>query len=176
MSKGLWQRNCFWKGLLCDHVVITIKFSNALLVKVADEGEASDKYKKIQDKVFFKAYAKICCIEDLCHRVDCKKNDACAAEIVVEKLEEIEKEDLPDNNYISDIKVIDFSQTDNESTNQRKGIRYIFKKTGYTEIACPIRLYDRTMGALIEGQIYYMDFKVWLYARLRCWNIYIMTG
>lgn len=129
-----------------------IEFSNALLVKVADEGEAPDKYKKIQDKVFFKAYAKICCIEKLCNRVDCKRNDAYAAEIVVEKLEGTDEKNLPDNNYISDIKVIDFS-TDSESTARRKGIRYTCTKTGYTEIACPIRLYDRTMGALIVGQI-----------------------
>lgn len=58
-----------------------------------------------------------------------------------------------DNAYISNIKVIDFPQTGHESMDQRKGIRYICNKTGYTEIACPIRLYDRTMGALIVGQI-----------------------
>ncbi len=130
-----------------------IEFSNALLVKVADEGEAPDKYKKIQDKVFFKAYAKICCIEKLCNRVDCKVNDTYAAEIVVEKLEGTDIKKLPDNDHICDIKVIDLPQTDSESTPQRKGIRYICRKTGYTEIACPIRLYDRTMGALIVGQI-----------------------
>ncbi len=130
-----------------------IEFSNALLVKVSDKGKAPDKYKKIQDKVFFKAYAKICCQTDLCKRVDCERNDAYAAEIVVEKLEGLHEENVPDNDYISNIKVIDLPQTDSESTVQRKGIRYICRKTGYTEIACPIKLYDRTMGALIVGQI-----------------------
>lgn len=130
-----------------------IEFSNALLVKVSDKGKAPDKYKKIQDKVFFKAYAKICCQTDLCKRVDCERNDAYAAEIVVEKLEGLHEENVPDNDYINNIKVIDLPQTDSESTVQRKGIRYICRKTGYTEIACPIKLYDRTMGALIVGQI-----------------------
>lgn len=130
-----------------------IEFPNAILVKMADEGEAPDKYKKIQDKVFFKAYAKICCIEELCNREGCKVNDAYAAEIVVEKLEGLHEENVPDNDHISDIKVIDLPQYDSESAPQRKGIRYICRKTGYTEIACPIRLYDRTMGALIVEQL-----------------------
>lgn len=132
-----------------------VYFSNALLVKVASEGKAPEKYKKIQDKVFFDAYAKICCKKELCDRRECQRNDAYAAEIVVEKLEQFEREKLPDNAYISDITVVEFPRigTDNGRKDCRKGIRYICKKTGYTEIACPIRLYDRTMGALIVGQI-----------------------
>lgn len=130
-----------------------VYFSNALLVKVADEGDASEKYKKIQDKVFFDVYAKVCYRRELCPRIDCKRNDAYAAEIVVEKLEQLEGGTFPDNEYISDVMVIEFPESDDAKKEQRKGIRYTCKKTGYTEIACPIRLYDRTMGALIVGQI-----------------------
>lgn len=153
-TQGALAKELFLEGIVMRSCSDNdIEFSNAILVKVADEGEASDKYKKIQDKVFFRAYAKICCIEKLCNRVDCKVNDAYAAEIVVEKLEGTDIKNLPDNDYICDIKVIDLPQTDSESTPQRKGIRYICRKTGYTEIACPIRLYDRTMGALIVEQL-----------------------
>lgn len=153
-TQGSLAEELFLEGILMRSCSDNdIEFSNALLVKVADEGEAPDKYKKIQDKVFFNAYAKICCIERLCNRTDCKRNDAYAAEIVVEKLEGTDKKNLPDNDCIRDIKVIDLPQTNSESTTQRKGIRYICTKTGYTLIACPIRLYDRTMGALILEQL-----------------------
>lgn len=130
-----------------------VYFSNALLVKVGNEGVAPDKYKKIQNKLFFHAYAKICCRRELCSRLECKRNDAYAAEIVVEKLAQLEGGKLLDNEYISDVRVVKFPQFDNGEVNPRKGILYICKKTGYSEIACPIRLYDQTMGALIVGQI-----------------------
>lgn len=131
-----------------------IYFSNAFMVKIEDgEKAAPDKYKKIQDKVFFKAYAKICCREELCKREDCKKGDSYAAEIVAEKLEELKSGTQPENEYIGNVTVVRPSSPDGNRGCAREGIRYICKRTGYTEIAFPVKLYDRIMGAFIVGQI-----------------------
>ena len=129
-----------------------IYHSNAFMVKI-EEGnkEAPDKYKKIQDKVFFKAYAKVCCREELCRREDCRKSDSYAAEIVVEKMDALKKGIWAENEYVGKVRIITIPAS--KGGEVREGIRYICKRTGYTEIAFPVRLYGRTMGAFIVGQI-----------------------
>lgn len=128
--------------------------SNAFMSKIEGESSAPwEKYKKIQDKVFFNAYAKICCNKDLCDRSDCLKSDSYAAEMVVENFENVKNGIPTENVYIENVKLVRSISGDGNSENIREGIRYICKQTGYTELAFPVRLYGRVMGAFIAGQI-----------------------
>ncbi len=137
-----------------------IYHSNAFMVKTGSgEKAAPDKYRKIQDKVFFKAYAKICCREELCKRRECIKSDSHAAEIVVEKLDRLKNGERMENEYVENVRMVRPFSQDNAPDHVREGIRYICKQTGYTEIAFPVRLYDRVMGAFIVGQIIAKDNK-----------------
>lgn len=131
-----------------------IYYSNTFMVKT-ESGERApwEKYKKIQDKVFFNAYAKICSQEKLCDKMDCLRSVSFAAEIVVENFEKLKNGTLTENPYIENVKLVASGSSDCASGYVREGIRYICKQTGYTEIAFPVRLYDRVMGAFIAGQI-----------------------
>lgn len=131
-----------------------IYHSNAFMVKMENGGKAaSERYHKIQDKVFFNAYAKICCDEKLCNRNDCLKGDSDAAAIVVEDFDKLKDGTLAKDLSIKNVTIVDPAASDYAPGYARKGIRYICQQTGYTEIAFPVRLYGRVMGAFIAGQI-----------------------
>lgn len=131
-----------------------IYHTNTFMVKIENgEKAASERYHKIQDKVFLNAYAKICCDEKLCNRNDCLKGDSDAAAIVVEDFDKLKDGTLAKNLSIKNVTIVDPATSDYAPGYARKGIRYICQQTGYTEIAFPVRLYDRVMGAFIVGQI-----------------------
>ena len=119
-------------------------YCNAIMVRTGKEsGDVSEKYYKIQDKVFFKAFSVICQNSQFCTKETCIQNDATAAEYVLEHtIEESEK-------YKQLEKIIPVEDTNKK----RLGIRYICPQTKLDEIAFPVRLYDRQMGVLIVGQI-----------------------
>lgn len=108
-----------------------IYYSNAFMVST---GKMSDdpviKYYKIQDKVFFKAFAKICQNKLFCTRESCKRNDAIAAEFIMEH--NIEKR--PEYKGIIGIEPVE------SKDGQRHGIHYICPLTRLDEIALPVRL------------------------------------
>lgn len=135
-----------------------IYYSNAFMVitKKASEDPVT-KYYKIQDKVFFKAFAKICQNTHFCTKEECKKNDAIAAEFIMEQ--QIEK-----TSYYKGIKNIEpIESTDG----QRRGIHYICPLTCLDEFALPVRLYDRSLGVLIVGQVSLQENREMLEACIR---------
>ena len=107
------------------------------------EGEAADKYGKIQDTVFFKAFASVCSDNDCINRKECHAGDAEAAEYLLEHVEENLE------NYKSIKKIKNITNDKNEII----GIRYLCSKAGYDEMAFHVSLYDRTIGVFIVGQI-----------------------
>ena len=120
-----------------------IYHSNAFMVATMKDSEiVTEKYYKIQDKVFFKAFATICQDQAFCNEEGCRKNDAVAAEFVLEH----------------PIETVDWYQGLERifpvcaMGETRQGIRYICPNTKLDEVAFPVKLYDRQMGALIVGQ------------------------
>lgn len=121
-----------------------IRYSNAFMVATMKESEEpTDKYYKIQDKVFFNAFSKICCKKNFCTKELCRRNDAIAAEFIMEQVIEGRSE------YKGMINIRPIESPDKE----RRGIHYICPLTQLDEIAVPVRLCDRPMGVLIVGQI-----------------------
>lgn len=121
-----------------------INYSNAFMVATKKESEdVTEKYYKIQDNVFFRAFATICKNNHFCDKDRCKKNDATAAEFVMEQ--GIKEE--PSYKGMKNIYPVQNKE------NSRRGIRYICPNTKLDEIAFPVKLYDREMGVLIVGQI-----------------------
>lgn len=135
-----------------------IYYCNAFMVCTGKEsGNVSEKYYKIQDKVFFKAFSVICQNSQFCTKETCIQNNATAAEYVLEHtIEEVEK-------YKQLEKIIPVEDTNKK----RLGIRYICPHTKLDEIAFPVRLYDRQMGVLIVGQISDQDNRSQLEACVR---------
>ncbi|MCM1230986.1 MAG: ATP-binding protein [Ruminococcus flavefaciens] len=135
-----------------------IYYSNAFMVatgKISDDPVA--KYYKIQDKVFFKAFAKICQNKHFCTREDCKRNDAIAAEFIIEQNIESRSE------YKGIINIEPIKNADES----RCGIHYICPLTLLDEIALPVKLYDRPLGVLIVGQISMRENRAALEACIR---------
>lgn len=121
-----------------------IRYSNAFMVATMKESEEpTEKYYKIQDKVFFNAFSKICCRKTFCTKELCRRNDAIAAEFIMEQVIEGRSE------YKGMINIRPIESPDKE----RRGIHYICPLTQLDEIAVPVRLCDRPMGVLIVGQI-----------------------
>lgn len=121
-----------------------IRYSNAFMVATMKESEEpTDKYYKIQDKVFFNAFSKICCKKNFCTKELCRRNDAIAAEFIMEQVIDGRSE------YKGMINIRSIESPDKE----RRGIHYICPLTQLDEIAVPVRLCDRPMGVLIVGQI-----------------------
>lgn len=121
-----------------------INYSNAFMVATMKESkDVTEKYYKIQDNVFFRAFATICKNEKFCNKEGCKKNDATAAEFVMERGIK-EKESYNGMKKICPVY---------DKDNVRQGCRYICPNTKLDEIAFPVKLYDREMGVLIVGQI-----------------------
>lgn len=121
-----------------------IRYSNAFMVATMKESEEpTDKYYKIQDKVFFNAFSKICCKKNFCTKELCRRNDAIAAEFIMEQVIDGRSE------YKGMINIRTIESSDKE----RRGIHYICPLTQLDEIAVPVRLCDRPMGVLIVGQI-----------------------
>lgn len=120
-----------------------INYSNAFMVATMKESDdVTKKYYKIQDNVFFRAFATICKNKKFCDKEGCKKNDATAAEYVME-------EEIKRGSYKGMKKICPVYNKDNS----RRGYRYICPNTKLDEIAFPVKLYDREMGVLIVGQI-----------------------
>lgn len=120
-----------------------INHSNAFMVATMKDSEiVTEKYYKIQDKVFFEAFATICRQEEFCDEEGCRKNDAVAAEFVLEH----------------PIRAVDVYKGIEQifpvcgEGETRQGICYICPNTKLDEVAFPVKLYDRQMGALIVGQ------------------------
>ncbi len=121
-----------------------IRYSNAFMVATLKESEEpTDKYYKIQDKVFFNAFSKICCKKNFCTKALCWRNDAIAAEFIMEQ------DIAARSEYKGMINIRMIESPDKE----RKGIHYICPLTQLDEIAVPVRLCDHPMGVLIVGQI-----------------------
>lgn len=121
-----------------------IRYSNAFMVatmKVSEE--PTDKYYKIQDKVFANVFSKICCNKYFCTKEKCRWNEAIAAEFVMEQ-------DIDGKSKYKGMINIRMVESPDK---QRRGIHYICPLTQLDEIALPVRLYDRPMGVLIVGQI-----------------------
>lgn len=135
-----------------------IRYSNAFMVAtMKDSSEPTEKYYKIQDKVFFNAFSKICRNKHFCNEEQCWKNDAIAAEFIMEH----DIESASEYKGIKNITPIEISGR------PQKGIHYICPLTELDEIALPVRLYDRSMGVLIVGQISTNENRAALEARIR---------
>ena len=120
-----------------------INHSNAFMVATMKDSEiVTEKYYKIQDKVFFEAFATICRQEEFCDEKGCRNNDAVAAEFVLEHLMET----------VGSYKGLEQISRVCGEGETRQGIRYICPNTKLDEVAFPVKLYDRQMGALIVGQ------------------------
>ncbi len=121
-----------------------IYHSNAFMVVTGKESDSvTEKYYKIQNKVFFKAFSVICKYKEICPDGECRINDATAAEFLLEQ--EI-KEQQQYKGIQNIIPVHNLDET-------RYGIRYICPLTKLDEIAFPVRLFGRKLGVLIVGQI-----------------------
>lgn len=120
-----------------------INYANTFMVATMKDSEkVTEKYYKIQDKVFFNAFATICQDSRFCDGEGCRKNDAIAAEFVLEHLIET----------VDSYKGIEQISPVCGVGGTRQGIRYICPNTKLDEIAFPVKLYDRRMGALIVEQ------------------------
>lgn len=136
--EGLVMQKCSGRDIYC---------SNSFMVATKRKSSViTEKYYRIQDKVFFHAFATICRNKCFCTEEKCKINDATAAECIMEH--EIGKlKEYGDVEKIQKIEVV-------HDTNQnREGMHYICPLTKLDEIAFPVRLYDRQMGVLIVGQV-----------------------
>ncbi len=133
-------------------------YSNAFMVATGKTSDiVTEKYYRIQDRVFFRAFSKICHDSNFCNEKSCKQNDATAAEYVLEcKPNACEKYKELEN--ISPVQ-------DEKKT--RTGIHYICPQTKLDEIAFPVKLYDRYMGVLIVGQISSKENRPQLEARIQ---------
>ena len=121
-----------------------IRYSNAFMVATGKKSEdPTDNYYKIQDKVFFNAFSKICCNKNFCTKELCWRNDAIAAEFIIEQ----------DTDGKSEYKGLKNIRKIESPDKERRGIHYICPLTQLDEIAVPVRLCDRSMGVLIVGQI-----------------------
>lgn len=135
-----------------------INYSNAFMVATMKDSErVIEKYYKIQDKVFFNAFATICQDSRFGGDKRCWKNDAAAAEFVLEHLIKA-AESYQGLEQISPVC---------GKGEGRQGIRYICPNTKLDEIAFPVKLYDRQMGALIVGQFTTPEHKESVVVRIR---------
>ncbi len=122
-----------------------INYSNAFMVATMKESkDVTKKYYKIQDNVFFRAFATICKNKKFCDKEGCKINDATAAKYVMEQVAVEAKSSYEGMEKICPVY---------DKNNARQGWRYICPNTKLDEIAFPVKLYDREMGVLIVGQI-----------------------
>lgn len=121
-----------------------LHYTNAFLYSTGKNSQKPmEKYNKIQNEVFFEAFASICREESACSRTECHFSDAVAAECILEhEYEKFDKYKCLENiSYISD------------SNKKRNGILYVCSRTGYNEIAFPVKLFDSKVAVLIVGQI-----------------------
>ncbi len=129
-----------------------LSYPNAFMYRNEKEAEKPwGKYKKIQNRVFFNAFSKVCrnlCIStrngiNIDTKINCIESDATAAEFILENY----SENVTEYKIIRDI--CHYSNNDGK----QNGISYMCPFIGYDEIAFPVYLYDRPMGVLIVGQI-----------------------
>lgn len=75
--EGLVMQKCSGQDIYC---------SNAFMVATNKTTDVvTEKYHRIQDKVFFHAFATICRDPNFCTEQSCKINDATAAEFILEQ-------------------------------------------------------------------------------------------